>query len=79
VAEHTRLKARLHPPLRDRRCDDAKRLVHIAREKEIKKLANKLRRKRFLRSGGKLNGCRGIEVPGTLELPELCHYSKKIK
>jgi hypothetical protein len=39
-----KVKARLVTLLRDSLYDDAKGIVNIAREKEIKKLANKLRR-----------------------------------
>jgi hypothetical protein len=43
VAERAKLKARLLNLLRDSLYDDAKGVVNIARENEIKKLANKLR------------------------------------
>ena len=43
VAERAKVKARLLNLLRDSLYDDAKGIVNIAREKEIKKLANKLR------------------------------------
>jgi len=43
VAERARLKARLLNLLRDSLFDDARGVVNIARENEIKKLANKLR------------------------------------
>ena len=43
VAKHAKLKARLLTLLRDSLYDDAKGIVNIAREKEIKKLANRLR------------------------------------
>lgn len=43
VAEKARLKVRLLTLLRESLSDDAKGIVNIAREKEIKKLANKLR------------------------------------
>ena len=46
VAERARLKARLLNLLRDSLFDDAKGVVNIARENEIKKLANKLRNAR---------------------------------
>ena len=46
VAERARLKARLLNLLRDSLYDDAKGVVNIARENEIKKLANKLRNAR---------------------------------
>jgi hypothetical protein len=39
-----KVKARLVTLLRDSLYDDTKGIVNIAREKEIKKLANKLRR-----------------------------------
>ena len=47
VAERARLKARLLNLLRDSLYDDAKGIVNIARENEIKKLANKLKGARF--------------------------------
>ena len=43
VAEQAKVKARLLNLLRDSLFDDAKGIVNIARENEIKKLANKLR------------------------------------
>lgn len=43
VADRAKVKARLLNLLRDSLFDDAKGIVNIAREKEIKKLANKLR------------------------------------
>jgi hypothetical protein len=43
VAERAKIKARLLNLLRDSLYDDAKGIVNIARENEIKKLANKLR------------------------------------
>ncbi len=43
MADQARVKARLLNLLRDSLFDDAKGIVNIAREKEIKKLANKLR------------------------------------
>lgn len=43
IAERAKTKARLLTLLRDSLYDDAKGIVNIAREKEIKKLANKLR------------------------------------
>jgi hypothetical protein len=43
LIERARLKARLLTLLRDSLCDDANGIVNIAREKEIRKLANKLR------------------------------------
>ena len=46
LAERAKLKARLLTLLRDSLFDDAKGIVNIAREKEIKKLANKLRNER---------------------------------
>ena len=46
VAERAKLKARLLTLLRDSLYDDAKGIVNIAREKEIKKLASKLRSNR---------------------------------
>jgi len=46
VAEHAKLKARPLTPLLDSLYDDAKGILNIAREKEIKKLANKLRSNR---------------------------------
>ncbi|MGB2604333.1 MAG: hypothetical protein WBC78_12115 [Candidatus Sulfotelmatobacter sp.] len=60
MAEPAKLNARLLAPLRDRVYDDAKGILNIAREKEIKKLANKLRSNLAMhaclivnRSGGK--------------------------
>jgi hypothetical protein len=47
VAERARLKARLLTLLRDSIYDDAKGIVNMARENEIKKLANKLTRNRM--------------------------------
>ena len=44
MAERARLKARLANLLRESLLDDAKGIVNIAREKEIKKLANKLKK-----------------------------------
>ena len=41
--ERAKLKVRLYNVLRESLFDDAKGIVNIAREKEIKKLANKLR------------------------------------
>jgi hypothetical protein len=41
--QRARLKARLAILLRDSLYDDAKGIVNIARENEIRKLANKLR------------------------------------
>jgi hypothetical protein len=46
LAERAKVKARLLTLLRDSLYDDAKGIVNIAREKEIKKLADKLRRDR---------------------------------
>ena len=46
VAERAKLKARLLNLLRDSLYDDAKGVVNIARENEIKKLANKLKSNR---------------------------------
>jgi hypothetical protein len=46
VADRAKLKARLLTLLRDSLYDDAKGIVNIAREKEIRKLANKLRSNR---------------------------------
>ena len=43
VAERAKLKARLLNLLRDSLYDDAKGIVNIARENEIKKLASKLK------------------------------------
>ena len=43
IAERAKLKARLVNLLRDSLFDDAKGVVNIARESEIKKLANKLK------------------------------------
>ena len=43
LVEHAKLKARLLTLLRDSLYDDAKGIVNIAREKEIKKLASKLK------------------------------------
>ena len=43
VAERAKLKARLLNLLRESLFDDAKGIVNIAREKEIKKLASKLK------------------------------------
>ncbi len=43
LVERAKLKARLLTLLRESLFDDAKGIVNIAREKEIKKLANKLR------------------------------------
>jgi hypothetical protein len=43
LAERAKIKARLLTLLRDSLYDDAKGIVNIARENEIKKLANKLR------------------------------------
>ena len=42
LVARARLKARLATLLRDSRYDDTRGIVNIAREKEIKKLANKL-------------------------------------
>ena len=42
VAERARLKVRLLTLLRESLFDDARGIVNIAREKEIKKLANRL-------------------------------------
>jgi hypothetical protein len=42
-AERAKLKARLYNILRESLYDDAKGIVNIAREKEIKDLANKLK------------------------------------
>ena len=42
-AERAKIKARLLNLLRESLSDDAKGIVNIAREKEIRKLANKLR------------------------------------
>jgi len=44
MAERARLKARLANLLRESLFDDAKGIVNIAREKEIKRLANKLKK-----------------------------------
>ena len=46
IAERARLKARLLTLLRDSLYDDAKGIVNTAPEKEIKKLANKLKNER---------------------------------
>ena len=46
VAERAKVKARLLNLLRDSLYDDAKGIVNIARENEIKKLANKLKSSR---------------------------------
>ena len=46
VAHRAKLKARLLNLLRDSLFDDAAGIVNIAREKEIKKLANKLKSER---------------------------------
>jgi len=46
LAERAKLKARLALLLRDSLYDDAEGVVNIAREKEIRKLANKLRSQR---------------------------------
>ena len=46
IAERAKLKARLLNLLRDSLYDDAKGIVNIARENEIKKLANKLKSSR---------------------------------
>ena len=46
LLERARVKARLAALLRESLYDDAKGIVNIAREKEIKKLANKLRSSR---------------------------------
>ena len=43
LLERAKVKARLAALLRESLYDDAKGIVNIAREKEIKKLANKLR------------------------------------
>jgi hypothetical protein len=43
--ERARLKARLAALLRESLYDDARGIVNIGREKEIRKLANKLRSK----------------------------------
>ena len=43
IAERAKVKARLLNLLRDSLYDDAKGVVNIARENEIRKLANKLR------------------------------------
>ena len=43
LAERAKLKARLYNALRESLFDDAKGIVNIAREKEIKELANKLK------------------------------------
>jgi len=43
LIERARLKARLLTLLRDSPYDDANGIVNIAREKEIRKLANRLR------------------------------------
>ena len=43
LAQRAKLKVRLVTLLRESLYDDAKGIVNIAREKEIKKLANKLR------------------------------------
>lgn len=43
IAERAKIKARLLNLLRDSLYDDAKGVVNIARENEIKKLANKLK------------------------------------
>jgi hypothetical protein len=45
LVERAKVKARLATLLRDSLYDDAKGIVNIARENEIKKLANKLRRR----------------------------------
>jgi hypothetical protein len=44
--DRAKLKARLLTLLRDSLFDDAKGIVNIAREKEIRKLANKLGREK---------------------------------
>lgn len=46
LVDRAKLKARLATLLRDSLFDDAKGVVNIAREKEIKKLANKLARQK---------------------------------
>jgi hypothetical protein len=46
IVERARLKIRLLNLLRDSLFDDAKGVVNIAREKEIKRLANKLKNSR---------------------------------
>jgi len=46
IAGRAKVKARLLSLLRDSLYDDAKGIVNIARENEIKKLANKLRNNR---------------------------------
>jgi hypothetical protein len=46
LVDRAKLKARLANLLRDSLFDDAKGIVNIAREKEIKKLASKLGRER---------------------------------
>ena len=45
-AERAKLKARLSNLLRESLYDDAKGIVNIAREKEIRELASKLRKER---------------------------------
>jgi hypothetical protein len=44
LVERAKVKARLANLLRDSLYDDTKGIVNIAREKEIRRLANKLRR-----------------------------------
>jgi hypothetical protein len=46
LVDRVRLKARLVTLLRDSLFDDARGIVNIAREKEIRKLANKLGREK---------------------------------
>jgi len=46
-AERAKLKARLYNVLRESLYDDAKGIVNIAREKEIKDLANKLKNEKL--------------------------------
>ena len=46
-AERAKIKARLYNLLRESLFDDAKGIVNIAREKEIKKLASKLKNDRL--------------------------------
>lgn len=47
IAERAKIKARLLNLLRDSLLDDAKGVVNMARESEIKKLANKLKSSRL--------------------------------
>jgi hypothetical protein len=64
LVERGRLKARLATLLRDSLFDDTRGIVNIAREKEIKKLANKLG------GGAAQNGidCLVVETSGSLRI-----------